>query len=165
MAKADITAVRLRELLHYDHQTGVFRWASASGRWGRIAAGSVAGSNHNGYIKIGLDGRDYLAHRLAWLYSTGSFPTHGIDHLDGNQSNNALSNLRDSTQAVNVQNLRAAKSNNVSRLLGVSFCQGRWQARIQRDGVVRYLGRFPSPEAAHAAYISAKRNLHPGCTI
>jgi hypothetical protein len=162
-----LTAERLRELLNYDPDTGVFtRKTSAGGE----CAGKIAGTRRR-YRKtrieigIGIDYADYRAHRLAWLYVYGKWPVGHIDHKDGNPLNNAISNLREATGSLNGQNLRKARRDNKSGLLGVSPNRLRWSASIKADGRKHHLGTFDTAEEAHAAYVAAKRKLHEGCTI
>lgn len=153
------------EILDYNQETGVFTW-KVKARKGRVAAGDVAGyTDLDGYIKIGIDGRYYNAHRLAWLFMTGEWPTDMLDHIDGNPANNAFRNLREADNRLNQQNHRKAKSTNKCGLLGVSKKAKCSIARIKVDGKVLYLGSFKTDEEAHAAYLEAKRRLHPGCTI
>ncbi len=83
----------------------------------------------------------------------------------GNRSNNRLSNLRDVSQAMNIQNERKPRSNNKSGFLGVKANRGLWKAEISIDGKTKFLGRFKTPEEAHQVYVEAKRKLHPGCTL
>lgn len=160
----NLTAERLREALHYDPETGRFIWRFRRNQY--VDVGSVAGSdNGNGHIQIRLDGGMYLAHRLAWLYMTGSFPEQEIDHRDGQRDNNAWVNLREVTHRENMQNQRRARSDNHVGLLGVGRMGSKYRARINLDGKVKALGVFNTPEEAHAAYLSAKRIAHPGCTL
>jgi hypothetical protein len=100
-----LTAERLREALYYDPDTGTFRWrTSGHGR----RAGNVAGcvNRLTGYRRIGIDGQQYLAQRLACFYMTGKWPSGQIDHLDWNEDNNAYQNLQDVTSAQNSSNCR-----------------------------------------------------------
>ena len=113
-----------------------------------------------------IDEREYSAHRLAWLYVHGAWPTGQIDHINGDRGDNRISNLRDVTPALNTQNQRrAARSNKSSGLLGVTANRGRWLAQISIGGKSRNLGRYATPEEAHAVYVAAKRVLHAGCTL
>lgn len=163
MAKTDLTAQRLRELLHYDPDTGVFRWRNPRGKAGnKPSAGS---RDSGGYVKIGIAGHDYRAHRLAWLYVRGVWPDGQVDHKDGDPGNNAIGNLRDVPQAVNQQNQRSAHFDSKHGLMGVTQRKTGWIARINIEGVHHYLGVFPTQESAHAAYLAAKRARHSGCTI
>lgn len=160
----DLTAGRLRELLDYDPDTGVFTWKIS--RRGRVKAGDVAGAlRHDGYIQIGIDGRLHQAHRLAWLYVTGESPPSEIDHISCVRTDNRIANLRLATRSENQQNQSKAQKRNKTGFLGVSPHQGKFQAQIKVDGKVRTIGRFPTPEAAHAAYLEAKRQLHPFGTL
>lgn len=158
-------AAQLREMFHYDPQTGEFtrKVTTAS----RARAGDVAGNIHapSGYWVIRALGHQYKAHRLAWLYMTGAWPAHTIDHIDGDRQNNRWSNLRDVPRAINYQNKRSARSNSKTGLLGVAICNGRYQAKIAKDKKTFYLGCYGTPEEAHAAYVQAKRELHEGNTL
>lgn len=168
MKRDRISAQRVRELLDYEPLTGLFtRRVATGGRYG-AAVGAVAGTvNDGGYILISLESLQYRAHRLAWLYMTGAWPSHEVDHRDGDRANNAWDNLRDVTGVVNLQNKRHAQSNSKTGLLGASWNarDERFVARIKVEGRYKSLGGFDTAEAAHAAYLSAKRALHPGCTI
>lgn len=166
MAAAIISAARLRELLDYDAETGVFRWRET--RCGRAMAGAVAGrAEAGGYWTIHVDGRRYKAHRLAWLHQTGEWPPDEVDHINTVKADNRWINLRSVPRARNIENQRQAHSNNDTGYLGVTLHHKnrKYQARIQVDGRSRSLGYFDSPEEAHAAYVEAKRLLHAGCTI
>ena len=93
MAKSNLTPERLRELLHYDPESGFFTWLPYVGKRGRINAGDRAGCETGHKIYIGIDGGIYRAHRLAWLYVHGEWPSLVIDHIDGNPHNNNIKNL------------------------------------------------------------------------
>lgn len=161
-----ITLGRLTAALSYDPRDGLFRWIAPPNQ--SIRRGEVAGSKHPryGYIRIGVDGRYYMAHRLAWLYVCGRWPEHHIDHINGDRADNRIENLRDVTSSVNSQNQRKAHPNNKgSGLLGVSQNHWKWTARIKVGGRQLNLGTYDAPEEAHAAYLTAKRQLHEGCTL
>ena len=155
------TAEEVRALLDYDPATGLFRWRRAVAQ--RVRVGAIAGSrNVGGYTYIGIDGRRYLAHRLALLYVTGAWPAAGVDHRDGDPGNNRLANLREATQAANLQNLAKQSRPTSSRYIGVSWenSRRRWRAEIQHEGKPWRLGRFATEELAYAAYLAAKAELH-----
>lgn len=163
MSKADLTVERLRELLDYDPETGVLTWRTRTSN--RVVKGAPAGWNACGYVHVGVEGRNYLAHRLIWLHVYGSWPKHGVDHIDGNRSNNRLSNLRDIPQATNTENRRTSKPGNKAGRLGVAPSRKRWSAQIHLRGKKHHLGIFDTPEQAHQVYLEAKRRLHEGCTL
>src|SRR4051794_4935854 len=125
-----LTAERLREILSYDPETGLFTRLQ-SPRTGQRYTGKQAGSiKPSGYVKIRVDGRFYFAHRLAWTIMTGQNPPEAMDHIDCNPSNNRWSNLREATSSQNAANHRI-RSNNSSGLKGVSFHKHSrlWNAR------------------------------------
>lgn len=159
-----VTSDRLKELLSYDPDTGLFIWRVDRGT--RRCAGSVAGHvfNESGslqYRSIGIDGRNYKAHRLAWLMVHGRWPANGIDHIDGNGLNNAIANLREATQSENLRN-RGASANNKSGLKGVHWHRRdrKWVAQITIAGTPKCLGYFDDPAKAHAAYRAAAKEHH-----
>ena len=165
MSKRDstLTQERLKELLHYDPETGVFTRRTSRG--GELA-GAIAGCPvWTGYTKICVDKTNYLAHRLAWFYVYGDFPSEEIDHINGVRTDNFIKNLRHVSSRVNKENKRFAQSNSKSGALGASPFRGGFRARIFVNGREKHLGTFNTAEAAHAAYLVAKRALHEGCTI
>jgi hypothetical protein len=158
-----LTAKRLHELFRYDPVTGKFkRRQSTRGPSGR--AGMLAGGSDNrGRVKIKIDGRKYLAHRLAWLYQTGEWPPKGleIDHRDGNPDNNAWSNLRLASHAQNIRNSRRPCTNKTA-YKGVSRIRksnGKYRAQIKIGGVTHNLGAFTNRYIAHLAYKQAAKRL------
>jgi hypothetical protein len=152
-----VTCARLREVLHYDDQTGEFRWLKRMSP--RASAGHIAGSlNRDGYRLIAIDGRSYPAHRLAWLYVTGKWCPLVIDHRDGDPANNRWNNLRRATRSQNSANRRVYRNNGWG-LKGVSLHRGRWCAAICKKGRKHFLGCFSTPQTAHAAYVKAARRL------
>jgi len=159
-----VTAHRLRELLHYEPETGAFTWRAYRNQ--HAMPGMESGRmDWNGYRSIRVDGRNYKAHRLAWLYVYGVWPSGQIDHINGAKDDNRAVNLRDVTQSGNQQNIRAARKNNASGMLGVYPQGGKWAAKICLERKSRYLGLFATKEQAHAAYLSAKRAIHPASTL
>lgn len=157
-----LTAERLREVLAYDPESGVFIWRIATGP--RACPGKVAGTlDKDGYRVIKIDGRLHKAHRLAWFYVNGLEPSKEIDHRNTSRDDNRINNLRESTRIFNMQNQRAAHSSSKSGFLGVSERPGgRWVARILVNGHKKTIGTFSSPELAHTEYLAAKRAFHEG---
>jgi hypothetical protein len=152
-----LSVERLKEVLSFDKDTGEFRWAKRVARCIRI--GELAGyieNAHGGYNLIMIDRVSYGAHRLAWFYVTGEWPDVEIDHKDGNPSNNRFSNLRKATASENIANSKKRRDN-TSGFKGVSWDKGakKWSAKIGVSGRKLHLGLFDTPEAAHAAYLTA----------
>ena len=169
-----LSVAQLTELLSYDPLTGLFTWRiSVGGRGtqgisGRFPSKSPAGSySSSGYGRVRIQKKLYYLHRLAWALTYNAWPLGNIDHEDGDPSNNRLGNLRDGTQQHNIQNQRRAHPRSTSGLLGVGWHESSqsWRARITVDKKEIALGLFATAELAHAAYLTAKRKLHKGCTI
>jgi hypothetical protein len=149
-----LTQEYLKEILEYNLENGVFTWRVNKSHRGAI--GAVAGTvSKLGYTSIGIDSRLYRSHRLAWLYTYGEFPSTGIDHIDGNPNNNAICNLRVTSQSGNNKNV-AKRKDNKSGYKGVSWCSitNKWKAQAQVDGKKKYIGLFDTPEEAFTAYVS-----------
>lgn len=155
-----LTQERLKELLHYNEDTGVF--TRIVGRPGpRARKGDVAGTDDgSGYIRIYVDGKGYKAHRLAWFYMYGYMPEE-VDHENLDRSDNRKANLRDATHGQNQANGRAY-SNNALGLKGVSLHKpnGKYKAQIQANGKKVGLGYYATPQEAHAVYAKAAAELH-----
>lgn len=104
MFSSDLTHARLRELVHYDPDFGEFRSLVTRGKWprGRV----LRNLSVLGYARVYVDGRLYLAHRLAWFYVHGEWPPRGfeIDHINRVRHDNRISNLRVVTRSVNLRN-------------------------------------------------------------
>ena len=157
---------RLKEILSYNAETGDFTWIKKPYPQARCAVGSTAGSIHkHGYIVIGIDGKQYQASRLAWVYVNGDVLCLFIDHINGNRKDNRISNIRVATQQQNNHNTRNPRSDNSTGYLGVSISRGKFVAQIGMNGHNKFLGYFESAADAHGAYINAKRNIHEFCTI
>jgi hypothetical protein len=164
----NITRESLLQLLCYDEFTGVFTWAQDRFANGRLVArrGDIAGStDSHGYRQIRVGGRKVLANRLAWLYMTGEWPDHFVDHEDGSPANNRWKNLRKASRAQNAQNMKRARSDSSTGLLGAYPHGDKFCAQITVDGKQTSLGYFDTPEQAHAVYLTAKRQLHSHNTL
>ena len=154
-----LTVNTLRSEIDYNAGTGVFTWRLP--RRGR-ARNRVAGCRGpTGYFYICIDGKLYLAHRLAWFYITGSWPSDEIDHRNGIRSDNRWINLRAATRSENGQNV-SMRSDNTSGLPGVSWEKRRmkWRAYIYVNARQIFLGFFTDKADAGIAYVRAKNRIH-----
>lgn len=155
-----ITAEYVRQILSYDPHTGIFAWKEKTCR--KVVVGTQAGGlNVAGYVVIGIGGRTYYAHQLAWLYMTGEF-VRRIDHRDTVKYNNRWTNLRIASPQQNGLNAKR-HAHNTSGFKGVSWhrASGKWSAYIILDNRKRHLGLHETPEAAHAAYLRAAVRAQP----
>lgn len=156
-----IEATYLRQVLDYDPATGIFVWRQKIGR--KVVVGRRAGAvNRAGYRVIGIGGRLYYAHRLAWLWMTGEWPERDVDHRFGLTDDNRWSELRSATEQQNGFNARR-HAHNSTGLKGVSWhrAAGKYAAHIIVDGRKRHLGLFDDPSLAHAAYLAAVAEIQP----
>lgn len=149
----NLTAERLRQIVHYDPETGIFTWKMKSRPHCRV--GDRAGhAKHNGYRAIGLEGIFREEHRLAWLYMTGEWPDGPLDHINRKPADNRWANLRRATCSQNQAN-RPAPRSDIPK--GVTRVGSRWQSQITIRRKYHYLGRFKTMEEAAAAYERAAR--------
>jgi len=137
-----LTQKVLKEFLHYSPETGLFTRAKQSSSNAKV--GDIAGGQDGrGYIQIGIKGKRYKAHRLAFLYMKGRFPRDQVDHEDRNRINNKWDNLREVSNQENCRN-RGIQSNNNSGFHGVYWYKAgkKWHAQIQVSGKTYHLGYF-----------------------
>lgn len=152
-----MTQDELKQVLHYDPDTGIFTQRGIS--VGRRTEGYVVGTaTPHGYVSISVLGKRVLAHRLAFLYMTGEFPTEFVDHIDCKKGNNKWSNLRGCSKRQNGWN-RGPTKLNTSGIKGVSFdkVHKQWVVRLQVDGKYKNYGRFPTLQ--EAAVVAQKEQL------
>ena len=155
-----LTQQRLKEVLYYNPHVGVFVWKIDHKRARR---GHTAGGAHKGrgYIKICVDGHSYTAHVLVWLYVYGVFPAAQIDHIDGDRSNNLVSNLRVVAPEQNCWNSRVPTSN-TSGFKGVVYLAGckKYRGSVRNRGKRFYTDLYVKPEDAAAALMDIRASLH-----
>jgi hypothetical protein len=164
-----LTADQLRTLLDYHPKLGLFFWRPREPlrqydrTWNTRYAGKQAGTPTvpRGYVQILVNTRLYLAHRLAYLWMNGAWPTDEIDHRDGDPANNRWDNLREATSSQNKMNNRM-RSDNSSGHKGVHWNTRRrkWCAEVWIDGKKHVFGFFASVEDAVAARDNGARRLH-----
>ena len=171
--KTTLTQERLKELLRYDPETGVFTWLPRSveqfsdtkrfkaktnwARWNTLYEGQRAGclrDNEDNSVVIRVDGRTYLSHRLAWLYMIGGWPKQEIDHKDLDRQNNDWSNLREATRAEQMAN-RSVLPQSAIGLKGVEPRGRRFRAYINVNRKRVYLGNYDTIDEASSAYMAA----------
>lgn len=144
----------LHEILCYDEKTGVFTWRKNKGRRGR--AGNVVGNDVGfGYKQFRIDGVFYRLHRVAWKYVYGVDPVGYIDHIDGDTTNNTISNLRDVTPAQSSFNKGLSKRNK-SGVTGVYWSE-RYAKWMVRGRVKRKLMSFGLYEKFDDAVLARKK--------
>lgn len=156
----EVTVEHLRQVLDYNPETGVFLWKVATSS--RSPIGSVAGTiNKAGYRFISIDGRKYLAHRLAWLHVHGVWPSGDIDHVNRIKTDNRLINLREATRTQNNVNSKV-RSDNTSGHRGVTWHRGsqKWRATVHLNGKQYQVGMFEVLEDAVEAQKVAQSKLH-----
>lgn len=154
-----MTRKRLKELLIYDPETGIFTRRISTG--GYLAGAIAGGMAKNGYIYLSIDSVKYLAQRVVFFYMTGAWPLPQADHKNGNRADNRWGNLRVATRSQNASNGKRHRDNS-SGFKGVYFHKqsGLWNAQIMFGGIRSSLGYFPSAAQAHAAYVTVSAAQH-----
>lgn len=145
---------KLKSQMNYDPETGVLTWLRGQ------RAGKTAGCFADGYINIAFDGKNYRAHVLAWLWMTGAWPTHEVDHENRDGTDNKWKNLRAATHKQNLENLDPSSACTSGRR-GVCWKrrEKRWCAHITHNYKTREIGCFADLVDAVAARIRAERGL------
>ena len=133
----------LAKRLDYNKEDGVLYWSIPT--CNSVKKGDRAGvkTKGRGYIRVRFQGKNYYGHRIAWLIHYGALPSHTIDHINGNTSDNRIINLRDVTHKTNMMNQKI-KATNTSGRVGVTWCKSRslWEVKIAVNGVTIHGGRF-----------------------
>lgn len=153
----------LVSILSYDPEEDIWTWLPRPNNtaWTNKLAGKKAGSVYgNGYLYLTIFKRDYLAHRLVWLWHYGEMPKGALDHIDRNRLNNKINNLRIATKSENARN--SVYRSNTSGIKGVYFDKSRnkWASIIRLDYKNHYVGRFNTLEEAADAAKEARARLH-----
>jgi hypothetical protein len=151
---------QLNQLLSYDAETGDLLWKKKPSK--NISVGALAGHKSKiGYIQIGIGGKLYLGHRIAWSIFYNEQPPKIIDHINGNKGDNSIKNLRGSTNSENMSNMGRTKKNSTG-FKGVTFNKklNKYMASIGHNMKSIYLGLHDTPEKAHEAYCEAAKKLH-----
>lgn len=154
-----ITVERLRELLHYNPDTGIFTWINPSSN--RIKVGSIANcKDAYGYVVIRIDNKLYKAHRLAWLYCFNELPELSLDHINGIKNDNRLDNLRECSAQDNCRN-KNKQSNNTSGYVGVNYypTYNKYRASITVNKSTLHIGYYNTAKEASLAYENRARSL------
>lgn len=151
-----LTQERLKQLLSYDPETGLF--VRLCGRGSSKAGSVVARRNRDGYCRIYIEGREYLCHRLAFLYMTGSLPSQEVDHLNHVRDDNRWANLRQASHKQNCKNKgRYANSSKIYPGVAWSERAKKWIATIWSDGKQTHIGTFTGPDEAILARKHAEK--------
>ena len=162
--KSKLTQTRLKELLRYDPEAGVFTWLVR--KKGTRGKGSIAGciEKEEGYRIIKIDYIGYRASRLAWLYMVGYLPENDMDHINRIRHDDRIKNLRPVSKSCNARN-RSVKKGTSSGIKGVSRRKGdrQWTAYIYIPARV-CLGRHNSKlDAAKARHTGEVKYGFPNC--
>jgi hypothetical protein len=151
---------RIDSLLSYDPETGILKWKISPGR--RVRAGAEAGylNEVTGYLNVGVDGRLYQAHRIAWLLHEGHWPEGNPEHENRIGSDNRWANIRDLArdQSQNLGN-QSLRVDNISGLRGVYLNRrkNKWGVEIQIRGNKIHVGYFDDPRLAGLTYDAASK--------
>ena len=159
-----LTAVRLRQLLHYDESTGIFTWTELRrGRHRYQMAGTVLKREGRArYLAIGIDRERYQAHRLAWFYVYGRWPKRLIDHINGDGLDNRIANLREVTDTENLihrtRTLNPSSATGHSNIFPTNVCT--FMVRLRKNKKTVFCKCFSSIEAAIVARDAAYKEFY-----
>lgn len=155
-----LTQSKLKDELSYDKDTGKFTRLKDKGRLSKN--GDIAGTLGSlGYTIIKIQGKAHKAHRLAWLYMYGTFPSKNLDHINGIKDDNRIENLRECTQQENCYN-RQARKGSKSGIKNVCWHKRTktWHVVLSFGGVCKFIGQFKDLELAELVAIEARIKYH-----
>lgn len=146
----------LREI--FDYNEGSLYWKVP--RIG-CSRGAKAGykSKTDGYVRVMIFYKNYYLHKLIWNYFNNTCEGYMVDHIDGDNSNNNISNLRLATAANNCHNSLGRK-NTIVPYKGVCLRHNRYCARITYEGKEISLGTYATAEEASEVYQAKAKELH-----
>ena len=149
-----ITLNELKQKIYYNPDDGSFTRILKDGSTGRT-------NKKKNYAGIRISGKSYPAHRLAWLYMTGEWPSKFIDHINRDPSDNRWCNLREASYAENNRN-KSIGTDNTSGYKGVNWHKhkNKWRSEIKVNKKVIHLGYYDNKEEAAEAYIQAAKKYH-----
>lgn len=150
----------MRSYINYDPDTGLFLYFRSRGK---MKAGQMAGTKNKwGHIEINFKQKKYQAHRLAWRFHYSECPNGIIDHINREESDNRICNLRLSTCLENMHNRDKPHPINKTGLIGANFKKktGKWSSQIRFNYKIINLGSYDTAEQAHQAYMKEKSKLH-----
>jgi hypothetical protein len=151
-----LTYEEVKEMFDCDPEKGILIWKNCSSI--RPLNGTIAGNlQSSGYVVVQIKAKDYRYHRVIWLLVTGKWPENQIDHINGIRNDNRFCNLREATQSQNGAN--TLSRSNSSGYKGVTKTRKKWVARISLNNKRMTIGRYNTPEEAHAAYVAKAKEL------
>ena len=71
------------------------------------------------YLALTICKKIIKVHQLIWIVAYGTWPTHEIDHIDRERTNNSIHNLRDVSQHLNQKMLRSEKTIHQANLISL----------------------------------------------
>ena len=158
--KAMLTQARLKELMTYDADTGIFTRIKSVNRAGKRVSNKT---NSDGYLSFCIDYKLYLQHRAAWLYIYGEFPVGHIDHINRVKTDNRLCNLRVVTEFENSQNTTPAKNNLYPHVYWLAK-KHSFRVRVKSAGKA-YVRFFKSLEDAKKCSDEFRKKYKPLFTV
>lgn len=152
-----LTHEYLKTIINYNPETGVFNYLES--KQGRKQLNTIGSLCSYGYLRIHIDGKTYKAHRLAWLYFHGTWPSGMIDHINGIKNDNRIKNLRDVNRAQNGQNQHKHRS---GHLVGTTWHKRnkKWEAQIRINNKLKHLGYYLTQQEAHEVYLTQLKELN-----
>ena len=143
----------------FEYRDGELIWKARSSKCVKIGD-IVSGVGGNGYKRVTINYKSYLAHRIIYFMHNG-FVAEYLDHINGNKLDNRIENLRACTVSENGQNAKL-RTDNSSGIKGVSWLkiERRWRARIESKGKVIATKYFLKKEDAKEYIENIRANIH-----
>lgn len=157
----ELTQEKVKELFEY--RDGALFWKHkiiSRGRELKKGGQKISTVTTDGYSKVGFNSKQYLVHRIIFLYHHGFLPE-CLDHINGIRSDNRIENLRPATKYQNILNSNL-RSDNTSGVKGVCWNarKQKWFARIYVEKKLMSLGYYDDIELADLIVLEARNKFH-----
>jgi hypothetical protein len=159
MNSSEITQSYIKSIFYYEN--GNLFWKIKKSK--KTVIGTKAGTKTaklDDYKRVRMDKKDYLLHRIVFLYHFGYLPKY-VDHIDGIKTNNLIENLRECDQSENMCNVKKLTTNS-SGIKGVSWRKdtSKWRARVRFRNKEFFIGYFDDLQTAENSARLFREELH-----
>ena len=142
----------------FDYIDGVLYWKNPTHP--KIEKGTKVGyKNDNGYVKVSIGGKKYLAHQIVYLMFKSVIPKE-IDHINRVREDNRIENLREVTRQQNMLNRVDKKSKTGCKNVFLHEKLQKYEVSVSINGKRTYIGLFEDLEFADLVAQEARDKFH-----
>ena len=123
------------------------------------AGGRAGTTTKKGYIRIRVDGKFYMEHRLVFFMHHGRWPD-VTDHINGDRSDNRIGNLRECTHMQNAYNAKGKGERDLPKGVHYHKSRKKYVAYVSHNGKRTNVGEYEDAATAIAAVATKRAELH-----